>query len=260
MRRVFILVLTAAGCVSGQVHPAQNTLQPATPMVDIDMAPSPPLNSTPAGNVQRRVPDSAFVSVSDLAVPERARRELEKASRAFARQDWEQARNRLNKAISLYPSYAGAFNDLAVADAHLGDVEGERSSLEKAIALDDHFALAYFNFGRMDVEQGKLPEAETALSKAATLSPLDPRALVLLGYCQFLQKHFDDAVATSDEAHRLSAPHAVAHRVAARAFEQKREYHSAVAELNLFLQEQPVGPTADAARSELQIVQAVQGK
>jgi Flp pilus assembly protein TadD len=200
------------------------------------------------------------VSVSDLEAPKRARKEVEKAYQSFARQNWMQARDRLNKAISFYPAYAGAYNDLAVAYAQLGDVEEERQALEKAIALDDHYTLAELNLGRMNIQEGKLPEAEAALHRAAALAPEDPRAFILLAYCQFLQKHFDDVIATSHEAHKLSAGHAFVHRVAARAFEQKRQFNLAAAELNPFLQEQPAGPAADAARKELEIVESAQGK
>ncbi len=46
--------------------------------------------------------------------------------------------------------------------------------------------------------------------------------------------------------------------MAARAFEQKQQYDRAVIELNLFLQENPVGPVADEVRKELPIVEAAQ--
>jgi tetratricopeptide (TPR) repeat protein len=254
-RRGFFLVLALTGSAYAQGHPAENT-RPPTPVVDID---SVPIGRSSANDAQRnQVSDSTFVSVSDLAVPERARKEVEKANQSMAKNNWSQARDRLNKAISFYPSYANAYNNLAVAYSHLGDVVRERQSLEKAIALDDHYGLARLNLGRMDIEQGKFSEAEMALNKAAILAPEDPGALVLLSYCQFLQKHFDDVIATMYQAHKLSAPHAFVHRAAARAFEQKRQFDRAATELNLFLQEQPVGPAAEAARKELEVVRATQ--
>jgi tetratricopeptide (TPR) repeat protein len=257
--RVFFLVLASLGSVHAQSRPPE--ISSPRPMVDIDTGPSLPIDARPSNDVREvRVPDRALVSVSNLGIPERARRELEKATQLLAKRNWAQARDRLNKAISLYPSYAGAYNDLGVVYAHLGDVDRERQSLEKAIAIDDHFALAQMNFGRMDIEQGNLPEAEVALNRATSLAPQDARAFILLSYCQFLQGRFDDAIATTNDVHKLSAAHAVAHRVAARAFEQKGQYDRAASELNLFLQEQSEGPVADAARKELQLVQAVQRK
>lgn len=256
-RRLFVLVLEVCSVAGGQVGTGKNAALPVPPTIEIDMTASLPISMRSAVDVQRNhVPHSAFVSVSDLAVPERARRELQKANQSLAKQNWAQARDRLTKAISFYPSYADAYNNLAVAYAYLGDVRQEREALEKAIALDDHLAVAHFNIGRVDIAQGKLSEAESALKKTEILAPLDPRAFIVLGYCQLLQKRFDDAIASSQEAHKLTAPHAIAHYVAARAFEQKNQLDRAAIELKLFFQEAPTGPGAEDARKELQIVQA----
>jgi tetratricopeptide (TPR) repeat protein len=258
--RMLFLVFALLASAKAQAYPPQIS-EAATSTVDVDMGTSPPINAKPGIDEKRgEVRDSAFVSVLDLGVPHRARKEYEKANQSFARRDWTQARDRLNKAISIYPAYADAYNNLAVAYEHLGDANQERQALEKAIAFNDHYALARLNFGRLEIGEGKLSEAEVSLKKAAALAPQDPRVLIVLGYCQFLQKHFDDTIVTSQEAHKLSAPHAIAHRLAARAYEQKRQFDSAAIELNLFLQEQPVGPAAEATRKELQIVEAAQRK
>jgi tetratricopeptide (TPR) repeat protein len=258
--RVLFLVLALLASANAQVYPPRIS-EPAAPTVDVDTGTSPSINASPGIDGKRgAVRDSPFVSVFDLGVPHRARKEYEKANQSFARQDWTQARDRLNKAISIYPSYADAYNNLAVAYEHLGDANQERQALEKAIAFNDHYALAQLNFGRLDIDEGKLSEAEAALDRAAALAPEDPRAFILLAYCQFLQKHFDDVIVTSHEAHKLSAAHAFVHRAAARAFEHERQFDNAATELNLFLQEQPAGPAAEAARKELQIVEAAQQK
>jgi tetratricopeptide (TPR) repeat protein len=258
MRRVLFFVLAVLGAARAQVNPGQNSMRRPMPAIEIDMDSGPP-NGTYGGQ-RKQVAEKDFVSVSDLSVPRRARKEFAKASDSLAKENWPQARDRLNKAILFYPSYAGAYNNLAVAYAHLGDAGLERQALEKAIALNSHLALAYLNFGRMDLDRGNLPEAITELKTAAALSPKDPNGFILLGYCQYLQKHFDEAIAASNEAHNLSAPHSLAHRVAALAFEQKKQFDHAATELILFLQEEPPGPAAERARNELQIVKAAQRK
>lgn len=259
MRRVFVLVLASVCSGWTQVNPGQSSMRAPTPIVEIDMDSG--LHSNGASGVRRNLAaDTEFVSVSDLAIPHRARKEFAKATQSLTKEDWTQARDRLNKAILFYPAYAGAYNNLAVAYAHLGDADLERQALEKAIALDSHFALAHLNLGRMDLERGNLSEAVVELNTAADLTPEKPSVFILLGYCQLLQKHFDDAIATSDEAHTLSAPHSLAHRIAARAFEQKRQFDRAATELNLFLQEEPPGPAAEAARRELEMVQTARAK
>jgi tetratricopeptide (TPR) repeat protein len=201
-------------------------------------------------------PSSAFVAASDLAVPSRARKEFEKANELIRRQELQQAAQKLKKAVSIYPQYAVAYNNLAVIYSHLGDQAREDEALQKAISLNPSFALAYLNVGRMNLRAGRYPAAESALHKAASLSPADPITLILLCYSQFMEKSFDAAITSSRMAHSLDSPHAFAHRVAARAFEQEKQGANAIAELETFLKEEPSGPRADAARHEIDVVRA----
>lgn len=203
------------------------------------------------------VAGNAFVSASDLGVPSRARKEFAKANELISKQDLPHAIERLNKAIALYPSYAVAYNNLGVLYSQLQDPVREREALQKAISLNDHFALAYVNLGRMSIGAGDFGEAATALEKASTFDPTDPMALILLAWAEFNQRQFDAAIVTAQKAHALQKPHAFVHRVAARSFEQKRQGPEAIAELELFLKEEPAGPRADAARQELETVKAV---
>lgn len=200
---------------------------------------------------------NALVSASDLSVPSRARKELDKANELIGKQKWEQAIHELNKAVSVDPAYAVAYNNLGVIYSHLGDQPREVEALQKAISVNDHFALAYVNLGRMHIAAGNYPAAEAVLDKVSAFDPTDTMALILLSYAEFMDQHFDAAIATSRKAHALERPHAFVHRVAARAFEKKRDGANAIAELELFLKEEPPGPRADAARKELQTVEAV---
>ncbi len=257
--RVFFLSFVLLASARAQHPPAQISVPWAPLPADVDTAPSLPIYGSSVMDRQRSwPPDSDFVSVSTLGVPKSALKELDKANQSLAKRDWTQARDRLIKAISLYPSYAGAYNNLGVAYAHLGDADHERQALEKAVALDDHLTLAHLNVSRMDIKLGRLSEAETELKKVGILAPRDPTVLGLLSYCQLLQNRFDDAITTSHEAHKLSSPHAFSHYVAARAFEHKGQFDHAAGELKVFLQEEPAGPGADAARKRLQIVQSIE--
>ena len=202
------------------------------------------------------VPGNPFVSTSDLGVPIRARKEFDKASELISKRELDQAVQKLNKEISIYPPYALAYNNLGVIYSRLGDVALERKSLEKAISLNDHFALAYTNLGRMNLVAGDFKEAQTNLDKASTFDPADPMTLILLAYAEFKQGRFDEAIATTRKAHAMEKSHAFAHRVAARVFEQQGQRASAIAELELFLKEAPAGPGADGVRKELETVKA----
>lgn len=219
---------------------------------NIDMYPS----GVPA-SLARSYP-LASISVADLSIPPRARKEFEKASELIQKREFQKALERLNRAIAIAPDFAYAYNNLGVVYSHLGDSVSDRKALEKAIALNDHFALAYENLGRLDITDADFPGAEIALQKASNVDPQNAVTLILLGYSELMQKHFDDAVATSGRAHTLSQPHAFAHRIAARAFEHWHEFPQAIAELKQCIAEEPTGSRADAARHELEIVQNLQ--
>jgi Tfp pilus assembly protein PilF len=200
---------------------------------------------------------SPLVSVADLRAPAKAHKELEKASKQIGQKDFAKAIRTLQQTIERYPAYADAYNNLGTIYAHLGDREREREALEKAISLNDQLAPAYANLGRLELVTGDFEAAERSLQKASSCDPLDGITLLLLAYSQFMQKNIDAAIETSRQAHALRSTHAFVHQIAARAFEQKRDVNSAIAELQLFIKEEPSGPRADSARKELAIVQAV---
>ncbi len=202
-------------------------------------------------------PASAFVSAANLAIPTGAQREFDKSNELMAHQDFSKAMQHLNRAITIYPAYAGAFNNLGVIYARLGDRDHEREALQKALSIDSRFAPAYVNLGRMDIASGDFPGAENELTKASAYDPSDAMTLVLLTYSEFMERHFDQAIATSRKAHSLTGSHAFVHQVAAHAFEQKRDATDAISELEIFLKEEPEGSRADAARKELAAVQAI---
>ena len=154
-------------------------------------------------------PAGAFISAADLAVPLRAQKEFDKANELVAKQDLTQAIRRLDKAIAMYPAYAGAYNNLGVIYARMGDRERERGALQKAISINDHFAPAYVNLGRMDISTGDFSGAESVLNKASALDPTDTMTLVLLTYAEFMDRHIDQAIATRVKAHTLAGPHAL---------------------------------------------------
>lgn len=200
---------------------------------------------------------SPLVGVADLNIPSRARKEFDKANELIGKKDFGKAIQRLNKAIAIYPAYSGAYNNLAVIYARLGDNAREREALQTAISANDRNAPAYVNLGRMNIKAGNFSEAEAALSKASALDPTDGMTMVLLTYVEFMDRHIDEAIASSRKAHSLQqGPHALVHQVAARAFELKHDDANAIAQLKLLLEEEQTGPRAEGARKELANLQS----
>jgi Flp pilus assembly protein TadD len=195
---------------------------------------------------------SPFVTVGDLSIPEGARKEFDKANQLIARDNWQKAIARLNKAIAIYPQYAEAYNNLGMAYGRLGDKVRDREALQKAVSLNDHFAPAYVNLARLAIADRDFPQAEALLNRATAIAPNDSQILVLLASAELLNQHYDQALATCRRVHSTSRnAHALVHYIAARVFEHEKRPADALAELQTFLSEEQSGPRADAARKEM---------
>jgi tetratricopeptide (TPR) repeat protein len=207
------------------------------------------------------VPSSPLVGVAELNVPRDAKKKFDKASLCIAKQDWQKALDELAKAVTIYPRYVDAYNNIGVVYARLGDRAKELDALQKALSINDRYAPAYLNLGRMNIVAEDFPKAETALTQAHEFDPSDSTTLALLAYAEFMDRRYDEAIATSRHAHTVpQGGHAIAHQVAARAFEQKHDAVNAIAELQLFLKEEPTGSRAEAARKELAGLRAIRAE
>ena len=202
-------------------------------------------------------PKSGTVSAADLNVPSKARKELDKANEAMAHQEWSKAAELLNKAIAIYPQYVGAYNNLGVVYGRMNDTTREQEALQKAISLDEHFVPACENLAKLYLQQKKFPEAEGLLGKALSVDPNNGQNLTLLADTQYMERHYDAAIATAARAHSLpNEPHSVAHYIAGMAYEQENRKPQALAQFQIFLAEEPTGPRADHVRSDIAKMQS----
>ena len=192
------------------------------------------------------------VALVDLKVPDDARKQFDEASKAMSQQQWGKAVELLKRAIAIYPPYAPAYNNLGVAYGRLNDPAQEREALEKAISLNEHFAPAFINLAKLCLRERNSAQAETLLEGALRVEPGSAENMTLLAEAQLLNQHFEAAVTTARAVHAI--PHsnlAVVHYIAARAFEHENRLQDALAELQVFLTEEPSGTRADQVREEI---------
>jgi Tfp pilus assembly protein PilF len=81
---------------------------------------------------------SAIPAFADSAskVRSQARTEIEFGLQVAQRGLWHEAIYRWEKAVEIDPTYAAAFNDLAIAYEHEGQLDKARKAYEKALELD----------------------------------------------------------------------------------------------------------------------------
>jgi len=75
-----------------------------------------------------------------------AREQVEFGINVAQRGLWREAIYRWEKAVDLDPNYAAAFNDLAIAYEHEGQLEKARKAYERALALDPNNAQIRQNY------------------------------------------------------------------------------------------------------------------
>lgn len=202
---------------------------------------------------------SGMVSATDLNVPGKARKELDKANEAMAMHNWKKSLDHLTKAIALAPGWATAYNNLGVLYAKTNDASREEEALKKAISLDDHFAPALVNYGKLCIRQKEFPQAEAVLQKAAAAQASDAGILLLLAYSEYMNRHFEAAIATAHQEHELGADHpSFVHYIAARSYQNEGHQQEALAEFEMFLKEEPKGPRADHVRGDIARIESAQ--
>jgi Tfp pilus assembly protein PilF len=89
-----------------------------------------------------------FVLVPALAADRRdeARAQVEFGISVAQKGLWKEALFRWEKAVELDPSYAAAYNNLAIAYEHEGQFEKARQAYEKAVELDPQSTFIRQNF------------------------------------------------------------------------------------------------------------------
>ena len=212
----------------------------------------------PRGGSRYWMPGGSLISAANLGMPSKAAREFEKADRLIAKREWAKATERLRKGLAIYPEDAAAYNNLGALYSYLGNNSEAREALQKAIAMDERLAPAYINLGRLSFIENDFPSAESLLSKAVSLArPQNAAELLLLGYAQLNDHHLGEAIQTSRQGHAAKLDqHAPLHLVAANAYEHQNRIDDCIAELQLYLGEEPGGSSAEKVRRALATLQA----
>ncbi len=192
------------------------------------------------------------VVAADLNVPPKAAKEYNHGNEEMAHKNWAKAIEHFNKAIELYPSFSGAYNNLAVCYGQLGQKAEQRKTLEKVISVNERCVPALLNLADIDLQEHNLSEAGTLLDKALKVEPSNVEGLSYLAQLDLAQGQYELAIATVRRAHGFPHPNfAIVHFTSASAFEHEGRIADAIAELRVFLQEAPQSPRADAARKAI---------
>ena len=204
---------------------------------------------------KKKMLEAGTVSVLDFSAPRQAILEYNKAAEFLQQQKPRDAVTHLEKAVSEYPKFVSAYNNLGLAYLDIEDKEHAKSEFEAAAKLDDKFAQSFLNLGKLALAQKDFTAAETNFAKAAALRRTDAKILTILAYAQNGAHEYHHAIDTAVQVHGLQHDGlANVHYVAAASAIALKDFDTVQRELELFLKEDPANPLAPSARYNLKVL------
>ena len=204
---------------------------------------------------QKQLVDSGVVSALDLAAPNKAVGEFNRAASLMKAQNSKEAIIHLQKALSIYPRLVSAHVNLGLAYLDQGDNERAKTEFETAAQCDGKFSDAFLNLGLLSLSQKDFAAAQSQLEQAASLQPRSPRILSSLVYAQNERRQYRRALETAQRVHALEHKGmANVHYVAASAAMALNDFETMRRELSIFVGEDPTNALAPIARQNLELL------
>lgn len=124
-----------------------------------------------------------IVSAAELrqVVPPAAKKQYELGLKLVNKGDFQQAANRFQEALTIYPDYLAARNDLGAQYLKLKQIDEAEKEFETVLRDDPKNFNAKFNMGLVQVERKHYQEAIALLNEAIALDSTRPVARLWIG-------------------------------------------------------------------------------
>jgi Tfp pilus assembly protein PilF len=189
------------------------------------------------------------LNASLATVPKAAVDLYSKALESSAAGNTEQAIEQLKGALSQYPNFPLALNELGVQYLKIRQPDKAAESLAAAVRLAPQDFQPQLNYGIALLNQRKFTQAEDHLRVALQKNDSIPTAHMYLGITLLGQKRLDDAEKELKVAAvSPSAEVAQAHRFLGGIYWARRDYKRAVESLENYLRLDPKAPDAEKTR------------
>ena len=113
------------------------------------------------------------VSFTTLAAPKKARKAYEKATKELRKKKVRHSKvsKELEKAVSLYPKYALAWNLLGATRLKLKDEDGAREAFRRAIEADPEYVRPYIELAMLEGDNNRWEEVSRLSDRILELNP-----------------------------------------------------------------------------------------
>jgi tetratricopeptide (TPR) repeat protein len=186
----------------------------------------------------------ATISVEELKIPEKARREYREGVASLTAGKQAEAASHFERAVKLYPRYAEGYIRLGLVHAEQSQFPRAKREIGKAIQLDPKNPDGYAALGFVHRKAGERAEAAAALRQAIALRESDWFAQMELGALLLEEKKPAEALPHLLRAHQLHPQLASIHLLLYNALIFLDRGRAALAELDEFLAHFPNDPDA----------------
>lgn len=193
------------------------------------------------------------IPISQLMIPERAKKEFERAREALRKNDVASAQVHLQQALAIYPAFAEANMWLGVTNIRQYQFDLACAQLERAIENDPSLAMAYFALASAHNNMGRSQEARQAVDRGLLRNPNAWQAYYEGARADAAKGDFDSALSQLRKAEALAPPESVHLVLFNRASALVRTGHEdeAASILQSYISKNPNGPYTARARELL---------
>jgi Flp pilus assembly protein TadD len=195
------------------------------------------------------------VGESDAGVPAKARLEFQKASKAVREGRRDEGIEHLRNAISIYPAYLMAHNDLGAQLLEAGQLEEAQTELEVAIKIDPNSFNPHLNFGILLYREHRFAEALEKLDKAVSIKSDSAQAYFHRGMVQMALQNNEAAAKDLKTSYQLGGTaFSVALFYLGQLYLDLGQQREALESFSAFLKASPTSPKAAEAKRMVEML------
>lgn len=188
----------------------------------------------------------------DPAIPDRAKQEFDRGSNASKEGKTEEAIAHLRQAVTIYPRYLMAHNDLGTLLLGQGKLDEAAEELRRAVEIDPKSFNPNLNLGIVLVYQHRYSEAGAVLQVAVSLDSSSPSARLYNGFALEGLEQLDEAERELTSAFDLGgSAYATALFHLGQVYLSKGDRPKAISAFERYLTEAPNARNAEQVRTLL---------
>ncbi len=201
----------------------------------------------------------ATVSVRELSIPSKARREYEKAVSRLRSRDAERAIEHLKRAVELAPQFVEALNNLGTIYFQKRDLGTAENYFRAALQQEPSAYEPLVNLGGVLLNRGRLREALEINRQAQQTRPHDALANVQLGLSYYLLGDSEQATTYLERTEELDPAHFSNPQIPlAEIYLSRSQEAKALQKLQDFLEQHPDSPRAQRVKAQVERIQQSQ--